>query len=242
MEENEDERPSIWRDEQVMFVDVEGRRVAVSLGWDDVWVECCQYLGIVLRDADRKEAEGRIATAISKVRRKLKVPNNIGLTLGNLERDLARLKLRSKVVAYREIEGLLRETQADLEGAGDKTMLAATFITWAALHERRAREAGDEDRGTWRRELQAMEEMIEKACTVAESELSPMLETIIWIEATALSLRQGLVLDQERLRRAAQHCLLFGFGGQARELLQLPGVAQMLPEELYSGLVRSYGS
>jgi transposase len=217
----------------------QGPPLGVSLRRDDAWVECYQYLGIVLRDRDPALARSRVATVLAGIRSTSTgrlVPTNAELAAGNLERDLAKLLMRAGGVADGEVEAHLRVSRTSLEETGDHAMLAATDMAWADLHAARAAAVRGDDRPAWRHALDAMEAAVGRALVAIERLDSPLLQTDFFVDATRLSLAHGIPIDETRLRKAAAQTLTNGYGGQARQLLDLPGVDRFLPEEEFARL------
>jgi hypothetical protein len=71
--------------------------VGCSLDWNDIWLDCCQYQGIVWRDEDRKGARGYLETGLYRMERwdrRGRMPSNYLGHRANYERDLGKLKPR----------------------------------------------------------------------------------------------------------------------------------------------------
>ncbi len=79
---------------------------AVNLRWGDAWVECQQYLGIVLQATDDERAQGHLHTAVTGMQRRWKpiVPKDPQALLSNVRRDIASLKIESGRVQDQELE------------------------------------------------------------------------------------------------------------------------------------------
>jgi hypothetical protein len=219
----------------------QGPPLEVSLRRDDAWIESYQYLGIVLRDRDPGRAQSYLAIALTDIRSRSSrlVPTNFALAVGNLERDLAKHALRFDTTSHGEVEAHLRASDASLEGTGDRAMLAATGMAWADLHGRSASRARGDEKAAWRRHLSAMEVALEEALGAIEQLDSPPLETNFFVDAAKLRLAHGLPIDEQRLRVAARNCLAYGYQGQARQLLDLPGIERWLSPETLSDLTCS---
>jgi transposase len=198
--------------------------VSASLRRDDAWIDCYQYLGIVLRDRAPDMAASLLATALIAIRSTSRTldPANPSLTVGNLERDLAKFGLRAGRVPDAEIVLHLRAARSSLEESGDRLMIAATDMAWGGFHARCADRAAGGERT---RALEAMEMTVEQALATVAAAESPLLQTDFIIDAAGLLLVRGLPVNREALRTAAAHCLTYGYGGQARQLLKLPGIA-----------------
>ncbi len=209
-----------------------------SLRRDDIWIESFQYLGIVLREVNLPAASAYLHTALNRIQRQhhAVVPGDWSM-VGNLERDLAKLQLRMRRLPEEEIRQHLTNAEQSAETSGSPGMQAATHIAWARLHERLAREAGEEERGIRRREREQMEQAIERALHLVEQEDTPILQTIFLVDATQLSQAQGMPIEFQRVQRAAQLCLTYGYGNQAQELLAIPGIHAWLSEEVLQKLI-----
>lgn len=212
--------------------------VAASLRRDDAWIESYQYLAIVLRDRRPDAARGYLRIALDGIRSRSGrlVPLHRALAEGNLERDLATLLLRAAETPDAEIEAHLRAASDLLEEAGDQAMMAATEMTQAKAAAWRAERARGEDRATWRSALDAVERSLDRAMGTLDGLDSPMLQANFYGDAARLALAHGLVVDERRLRRAATLCVTNGYGGQARQLLVLPGVERFISREVLGKL------
>jgi hypothetical protein len=156
--------------------------------------------------------------------------------VGVLEHDLAKLLLRSDHADEAEIAKHLARAQAQLHEAGNRGMLAGVHMAWATLHHREARQAEQGgDRTLWLARRSQVDAAIESALAILDDEPSPMLRTNFYIDAASLH-HSGLgsaydeSMDAQRLRLAANYCTIFGYGGQARQLLALPSIERVLPE------------
>jgi transposase-like protein len=204
-----------------------------SLRRDDVWIECYQYLGIVLREEDLSTASAYLHTALMGIQRhhRAVVPGDESM-IGNLERDLAKLKLHLRRLPEEEVRQHLLHAQQSAESSSSPGMQAATHIAWARLHDRLVREAGEQDKGTRRQQRTQMEQAIERALQLVEREDTPILQTIFFVDAAQLFQVHGIPIDGQRVQRAAQYCLTYGYGNQAKELLAVPGIRTWLSEEV----------
>jgi transposase len=211
----------------------EGEPRWVSLRRDDVWIECYQYLGIVLREGHLTSAYGYMQTAMNGISRQQRpvVPGDWSMA-GNLERDLAKLKLRLRRWSEQEVRQHLTNAEQSAEASGSPGMQAATQIAWAKLHDRLAREAGEQDAGTRRQERERMEQAIEQALHLVDQEDSPILQAVILVDAAQLYQSHGMPVERQRVQRAAAYCLTYGYGNQALELLAIPGIHTWLAEEV----------
>lgn len=220
-------------------------RPPISLRRDDVWVECCQYLGVVLRDDPAWRGLEALQEGLRvfgpQSRRQLdpRCPAN---TRGTLEHDLGRLMLRTGTFPADQIERRLAEAdfqmrKAQFQGALGHGMLAATAITRAQLYHRQAgkREPGNSG---WTRAMELMTAEVVSAIDHAERDPTPVIGVTVVIDATKLLLGADMIneLDHARLDQAAQVCATDGYAGQARELLAVPGVHQHLPDETLAQL------
>jgi hypothetical protein len=211
----------------------------VSLRRDDIWLGCHEHLALVLGKTERTRAVGYLTTARDAVRRSHRpvTPSDDAMR-GDLERNLAYIKLRSRYLHEPEICAHLACAQEAAEASGSPGKLAFTYIAWARLHNRLAHQAGDRQRQTFRRQRDLMIQALEHATELAERdpEDRPMRYTICSVDAAELAARHGLPLDYSQLQRAAENCLLYGYGGQAAELLAVPAIQAGLPEALLGQL------
>jgi hypothetical protein len=216
-----------------------GPPVAASLRRDDVWIECYQYLGIVLRDRSPALAWSYLASALAAIRSRSRtlVPTCPAVAIGNLERNLAKLGLRTGRVPDAEIEARLRSALNSLEETGDRPMVAATLMTWAKQHARRAERARGRETETWLSALESMEAATEQALAGISGLDTPMLQTDFLIDAAQLYLAHDLPVDERGLRHAAANCLTYGYWGQARQIPALPNADRLLSAELIARLV-----
>jgi hypothetical protein len=212
--------------------------LGIRLRRADAWLETYQYLGIVLRGRTPELARSYLHVALSAIRsspRRLD-PRQPALMEGNLERDVAKHLLRSVDAPDADIAAHLERSRRVLEDVGDRAMVTATDMVWADLHSRRADRLRDEDRAGWAAAIEAMEAAIERSLPVFATLDSPMLQANFLTDATRLAGAHGLPMDERRLRRAAELCLDFGYGGQARQLIGLAGVERVLSPEAIGAL------
>lgn len=206
----------------------------VSLRRDDVWLGCYQHLGLVLGKDDVKTGLAYLQTALNGVHRSHHpvVPGD-GAMLGDLERDLAHLKLRLRRLPEAEIRQHLHRAKERAEATGTPGIQAFTYLAWAKLSDRLAQEAGERAQGTRRRQRQVMEQAIERALHLVEGEQEdrPMRQTLCFVDAAQLAQAHGMPVDGQRVQRAAQYCLTYGYGHQAQELLVISGINAWLSEE-----------
>jgi hypothetical protein len=222
-------RQYAWEDEPQM----------VSLRRDDVWIGCYQHLGLVRGKRDAKTGLGYLQTALSAINRPHHpvVPGNIALK-GDLERDLAYLKLKLEDASQSEIRQHLLHAQQSAEASGSPGTQAFTQLAWARLYDRLARSAGEREQAERRRQRQHLEQSIEQALSLIEEEQEdrPMRQTICLVDAAQLFQAHGMPLDKKQIQYAAQLCFTYGYGGQAQELLNVPGIEACLPEEMHRAL------
>lgn len=83
-----------------------------------------------------------------------------------------------------------------------------------------------------------MEQEIERATALVEKEQEdrPMRQTLCFVDAAELAYAHGIPLDKARVQRAAQHCATYGYGGQAKALVAVPGVRECLTEDEWRNL------
>lgn len=206
----------------------------------DAWLETYQHLGIVLTHRSPAAAQSYLRIALDSLRspsRRL-VPLQPALVEGNIERDLARHLLRHAESKDEDIEQHLARSGELLVAAGDRAMLAATDIGWADLQSRRAIRLHSGDRQARMSVFETMEAALERSLAVFETLDSPILHTNLLIDAARLAVLHGLGLDHRQVQQAAMHCLVFGYGGQAQQLLRLPGVDRALPPDVVEQLSR----
>jgi hypothetical protein len=205
---------------------------------DDIWLDCLQTLGILRRDSIPEQSEALLTTANNRIGNFRNPLNPTGPVLkqGNLERDMARGQLRRKRGSRRTIEGLLKSSAGHLEEFGAFDVLAVTYMTEAKMHL--VTSSGDLRRAS---DLEPALKKIEAALTIADRGISPMLDTICSIDAGAMTVPLGIDVYRGRLEKAAQRCLTFGYAGQARELLAIPGIAGVLSEQSVETLKKRFG-
>jgi len=136
---------------------------------DEVWVETYQYLAIVCRDVEPLDAMGYLSTALARIGRRgpgAIQPIRPDVTIGNLQRDLAKVQLRQRRFDRQAVAEQLQQAQARLEQADEREMLAATHIARATLCSR----IGD---------LNGVNRAIEDATFLADQSQSPILVCII---------------------------------------------------------------
>ena len=143
-----------------------------SLRWDDIWLECHQELATLQGKVDRDEALVSVKTALHAVEQRFKAvePFNRNLTIGNLERAIAKLMLRPDPrrpngKGWRD-DSIMEHLNRGLEYLSkthDVGMQAATHMHWAELYSRMAREARDFSATEWRYDLDCMNESVYRA-------------------------------------------------------------------------------
>ncbi|MFL5661863.1 MAG: helix-turn-helix domain-containing protein [Ktedonobacteraceae bacterium] len=208
----------------------------VSLRRDDIWLGCYQHLGLVLSKQDVEAGLAYLQTALSGIRRSHHpvVPGDQTM-IGSLERDLANLKLRLRRFSEAEVRQHLLYAQQNAENSGSPSVQAFTCITWARLYDRLARAASEREKGTRRQQREYMQQSLEQALQLVEGGQAdhdrPMRQTMCFVDTAQLAQRHGMPVDGQRLQRAAQNCLTYGYGHQAEKLLAMPDIHIWLPED-----------
>jgi len=87
-----------------------------------------------------------------------------------------------------------------------------------------------------------MQESAQRALKDMRLAQSPILETITIVGSATLYLAHGLPVDCRQLEEAARYVLRYGYGGQARQLLRLPGREDLLPSAPYVALRQTFSS
>lgn len=212
----------------------------VSLRGDDVWLGCYQHLGLVLSKQDVKASLAYLQTALSGIHRSHRpvVPGDQTM-IGDLERDLANLKLKLRHFPEEEVRQHLLRAQQSAEISGSPGVQAFTYITWARLYDRLARAASEREKGTRHQQREYMQQSLEQALQLVEKEQvdRPMRQTMCFVDAAQLAHVHGMPVDRQRLQRAAQYCLTYGYGHQAEKLLAMPDIHSWLPEDTRRNLV-----
>lgn len=212
----------------------------VNLRRDDIWLGCCQHLGLVLGKENVKEGFGYLQTALSGIQRSHHpvVPRDRAMP-GDLERDLANLKLKLPHFPEEEVRQHLIRAQQSAETFDYPGIQAFTYITWARLYDRLARKASEREKGTRRQQREHMQQALEQALQLVEKEQvdRPMRQTMCFVDAAQLAHVHGMPVDRQRLQRAAQYCLTYGYGHQAEKLLAMPDIHSWLPEDTRRNLV-----
>jgi transposase len=227
---NEHEPPTRRKQNDAIFLHL-------GLGWDNLWLECCQYLAIVERDTDPKAAQGYLHTALVSLRRshQRRSPAHGTLLQGNIERDLGKLRVRSGQLDLASAH--YRAAEERIERAGDWGMLAASQMEWALLFGQLAARAQRDQQGDWRGHRRAMERAIERAIALLRMIASPTLETLFSIDAARLQIAHGLPVDPDRLRDAAARCVAYGYRLQAQQLLALPPARELVTGDMLEALL-----
>jgi len=217
----------------------------VSLRRDDVWVECCQYLGVVLRDDPAWGGAEALRQGLDVFRpgsRRQVNPRYPANPRGTLEHDLGKLKLRTGTFPAHEVERHLAEAEdqmriAQTQGAWGHGMLATIAIARSLLHGRVSTFHPVRSTG-WARELDQMAAQTMTAIAHAERDGTPVIGVTVVFEAASLLLGADMVneFDRSHLRQAAELCATNGYAGQARELLAIPGIHRHLPDETRASL------
>lgn len=214
----------------------------VSLRRDDVWLGCYQHLGLVLGKQDVEAGLAYLQTAMIGIQRTHHpvVPGDQTM-IGGLERDLANLKLRLRHFSEEEVRQHLLYAQQSAENAGSPGEQVYTRITCARLHDRLAWAASEREKGTRHQQRKYMQQSIEQALQLVEGEQEdhdrPMRQTMCFVDTAQLAQAHGIPVDGQRLQRAAQHCLTFGYGHQAEKLLAMPDIHLWLPEDVRQNLI-----
>lgn len=212
----------------------------VSLRRDDIWIECCQYLGVVLRDDPAwrgvEALRQGLETFHPRSRRQIN-PRYPANARGTLEHDLGRLMLRMGTFPPDQIEHHLGEAEeqmyiAQTQGAAGHGMLATIAISRSRLY-RRLSAAYPVSSAGWAHELEQMAAQAMSAVAHAERDSSPVIGVTVVVDTVSLLLGAGMVneIDHGRLHRAAETCATNGYVGQARELLSVPGIERHLTDE-----------
>ena len=121
-------------------------------------------------------------------------------------------------------------------------MLAATHMARASLLGEMAARAKGEDGSAWMAGLREMERAISLALELVEAERSPMLRANFAIDAAELHLDHEMPVDLALLEQAAQTCLAFGYGGQARKLIDRPQIERLLAAQTREQLLGEFGT
>ena len=195
----------------------EGDAEGCSLDWNDIWLDCHQYLGIVWREAGTREATGYLSTALLSCQRRDAaghIPTNYNGHRANIERDMGKLKLllirRGHRIDLAAVGRHIEDALEFEERAGNPGMLAATHMARAGLLSERATRAKGEDRSAWMAGLSEMDRAINLALELVEAERSPMLSANFAIDAAELHLDHDMPVDLALLERAAQAALPLG--------------------------------
>jgi hypothetical protein len=222
-----------WEDEPQM----------VSLRRDDIWLGCYHHLGLTLGKYNEATGIAYLQTALSALQRFHRPVIASDQTVrGSLERDLANLKLRMRAFSETEVLQHLHYAQQNADQTGNRGVQVYTCITWARLYDRLVRAAGDREKGTRRQHQKTMQRFLERAIELVETEQEdadrPMRQTMCFLDTALLAQAHGMPVDAERLRRAAQYCLTYGYGHQAEKLLAMPDNHLWLSEVTQHGLAK----
>lgn len=227
----------------------EGNAEGCSLDWNDIWLDCYQYMGIVWRDARAREATGYLSTALLSCQRRDAaghIPTNYNGHRANIERDMGKLQLllirRGHRIDLAEVGRHLDDALEFEEQAGNPGMLAATHMARAGLLGERATRAKGEDRSAWMAGLSEMDHVINLALELVEAERSPMLRANFAIDAAELHLTHDMPVDRALLEQAAQICLAFGYGGQAHKLIGRTRIERLLAAPIRMRLYDRFGA
>ena len=221
--------------------DTDGGPHLVSLRRDDVWLGCYHHLGLVLGKRQIDIGIGFLQTALGAIARHHRpvIPTD-SAEAGNLERDLAHLKLRVGRVPVAEIQQHLRRAQQSAEEAGSSAAQAFTYLAWAKLHDRLARGTGVREQSARQRQRDEMELAIQRALATIETEQEdrPMRLTLCYVDAAELCRAHTMPIEGRWVQSAAEYCIQYGYGGQAQHLLAIPGIQAWLSEETLRDLAR----
>lgn len=175
----------------------------VSLRRDDVWIECCQYLGVVLRDDPAwrgLEALERGLDVFNPGSRRQVNPRYPANPRGTLEHDLGRLMLRIGRFPPGQVERHLADAEeqmriAQTQGAWGHGMLATIAIARSLLHRHVSgtRPPGSADRT---RELERMAAQTMSAAAHADRDRTPIIGVTV------------VVVRGQRLRRSGPRAAL----------------------------------
>lgn len=215
------------------------RLLGYSLWYDDLWIECLQYLGIVTRVRDGSRAQGYLHTALDALTRPGAVhrePSRPDALRSNVERDLAvvlRHELeRGRRVTLGEVARHLACSEACLHDAQPAGMRAAWLVERARLRalatkgERGARRIG------WWSACAAIERDVEAALALVVQHGSPLLAANVFIDAAALYDALGIPTASAPIATAARNCLAFGYAHQAAQLVALPQSGRLLGDDV----------
>ncbi len=214
----------------------------VSLRRDDIWLGCYQHLGLVLGKQDVESGLAYLQTALSSIQRSHHpiVPGDQTM-VGSIQRDLANLKLRLRHFSKAEVRQHLLSAQQNAEDSGDPGVQAYTCITWARFYDRLARAASDREKGTRHQQRESMQQSVAQALQLVEGRREdhdrPMRQTMCFVDTAQLAQMHGMPVDEQRLQRAAQNCLTYGYGHQAEKLLAMPDIHIWLPEDMRRNLI-----
>lgn len=231
MRENENWlRQQSWEDE-----------ASLNFRWSDAWVECHQYLGIVLQLEDYERAQGYLHTALIGLQRQWKPirPKAPTAMVSNVRRDIVALKIRYGKAADREIAQDLDHIVEGLDpiflGPGK---VAGIAILRAAFYAHQATASGTERPTTRVGAFDHMQQSVEQVISLVQQEPSPMLRANFLADAAQLYDEQGLLFDARLVAESARLCVAYGYRRQAEQLLNWPGIGQCIPPEMLHQLIR----
>lgn len=210
----------------------EADSVAVSLRRDDIWLGSMHHLALMLAKQNQIEVGiGLLQTALIAIQRRHRpvIPTDLAES-GNLQRDLAHLKLRLRSVPNEQIQQHLLQAQQSAEEAESLGAQAFTHFAWAKLYERLARATNDREYSARSQYRDEMERAIHRAlaCVERAPDDRPMRLTLCYVDAAQLSRTQGMPVEKQWVQDAAHYCIQYGYGGQAQHLLNIPGVHLLL--------------
>lgn len=84
---------------------------------------------------------------------------------------------------------------------------------------------------------QPLEQALQLVEGAQEDHDRPMRQTMCFVDTAQLAQGHGMPVDGQRLQRAAQNCLAYGYGHQAEKLLAMPDIHSWLPEDVRRNLV-----
>jgi hypothetical protein len=214
---------------------------AFRLSWGDAWVECMQYLAIVLQETDYERAQAYLSTTLIGLQRQWKpvIPKNPSAMISNVKRDVASLKIKKGQVTGRDIEYELEDIVSGVEPVHlVPEKIAGIDVLWAKLYAGRAKAAHSESHLRYVHELERMEQSVQHTLTLVLQGPSPMLQTNYIADAAQLFQDNGMQLDDQLIIYAVRQCLANGYRREASQLLGLPGIGQLLDEEDLHRLIR----
>jgi hypothetical protein len=112
-------------------------------------------------------------------------------------------------------------------------------IVWLSVIELE-KLSSEREKTTQRQHREHMQQSLEQALQLVEGSQEdhdrPMRQTLCFVNAALLAQTHGMPVDRQRLLRAAQNCLTYGYRSQAEKLLALPDTHIWLPEDALRNL------